>query len=356
MENRKKYLILFGALFLLLCIGGLICGGLFFFNPINSINLQPYSTGCLDWDDIDSEQRVIFEGESLKTLELFVSGEVGEVWENSHPAVKDALTKEQFEEASKALSPFLTNVDRAEVFDGKLVTVLGNDNSSTTNIICGSLDTDSPTHLQVQPLASGNKFAITQMHLPGEPFGRVVSIQMAEHDGSFKLVRLEISNYDYKGKHADYYEELGDKWAGEDKLLEAYLAYQFGAELSYFAPFLHSGQNIRLNDKAQEVLENQTLQDSVKNWDVNGIDYPIINILLLSTLGDINMYVKYLSNEDLDPTATKQEAMMLMEYIETEYPDLGTEFDGVLFEAFEVMPTDPKTMYSTYRVPIDFER
>jgi hypothetical protein len=103
-------------------------------------------------------------------------------------------------------------------------------------------------------------------------------------------------------------------------------------------------------------MANKALQDSLKNWKVDGKDYRIINITLLATLGDINMHVKYLSYKDLDPTDTQQEAMVLMKYIEREYPDLGMEFDGVLFEAFNVLPTDPKGVYSTYRVPIDFVR
>lgn len=347
--NYKKYLWVLGVL-LLLCIISLF--SLFFFN---FVNFQPFATSCLDWNDIDANERMAIEEDALTVLKLLASGQANKVWDNSHPALKSEVTKEQFEASTGALSNLLTTVDKAKLFDGRLITLYST-NTAKTTIVCGLLDTNSPTHLKVQTLIGGNKFAITQVILPGEPFGRVASIQMAEDGGTFKLVSLEIQIHDYKGKNAEYYEKLGDKWADQKKLLEAYSAYQFGAELSNLGSFLQTGQNVRLSDKAQKVVANPALQDSVKNWNVDGKDYRIINVTLLATLGDINLYVKYLSYKDLDPTGTQQEAMMLMKYMEQEYPDLGTEFDGVLFEAFNVLPKDPKGVYSTYRVPINFVR
>ncbi len=32
---------------------------------------------------------------------------------------------------------------------------------------------------------------------------------------------------------------------------------------------------------------------------------------------------------------------MLMEYFQTKYPELGPEFDSVLFQAYSKVPTDP---------------
>jgi hypothetical protein len=349
MMNRKKYLWFLGVI-LLLCIIGLF--SLSFFN---FANFQPFATSCLDWNDIDPNEEVIIEKESLDILKLLASGQANKVWDNSHPTLQSEVTKEQFEASIRELSNLLTGVDKAKLSDGRLITLYST-NTAKTNVVCGLLDTNSPTHLGVQTLVGGNKFAIAQVNLPAEPFGRVASIQMAEDEGNFKLVTLEIQIHDYKGKNAEYYEKLGDKWADQKKLLEAYLAYQFGAELSNLGSFLQTGQNIRLNNKAQEVVTDKILQDAVKSWNVDDKDYRIINVALLATLGDINMYVKYLSYEDLDPTGTKKEAMMLMKYIEQEYPDLGTEFDGVVLEAFNVLPTDPNKAYSTYRVPINFVR
>ncbi len=347
--NRKKYLWFLGVL-LLLCSIGLF--SLFFFN---FVNFQPFATSCLDWNDIDPSERAIIEEESLDVLKLLASGQARKVWDNSHPSLQSEVTKEQFEASTRELSNLLTSVDNAKLSDGRLITLYST-NTAKTIVVCGLLDANSPTHLRVQTLVGGSKFAIAQVNLPGEPFGRVTSIQMAEDEGSFKLVSLEIQIRNYKGKNAEYYEKLGDRWAGQKKLLEAYLAYQFGAELSDLGSFLQTGQNLRLKNKAQEIVADKTLQDSVKSWNVDGKDYRIINVTLLATLGDINMHVKYLSYEDLDPMGTKQEATKLMKYVEREYPDLGMEFDGVLFEAFNVLPTDPNGVYSTYRVPIDFVR
>lgn len=347
MLKHKKWLWLLGGLFL-------VCStGLFILIFFNFINFRPFAVSCLDSNDIDHKDRISIEAEAIEILKLIASEQSDQVWNNSHPAFREEITEEQSIALGRELSRMLVNVDKAKLFDTRLVTLHSTD-TSKTNVVCGLLDTDSPTHLKVQTLINGSKFAITQIKLPDKPFGRTVSIQMAEHEGKFKLVSLETSLYDYKGKQAEYYEQLGDKWVDQEKLLEGYLAYQFGTALSHRGSFLQTGQDIRLNKKVKELSANNKLQDELKNWTVNGTDYRIILVGLLTTLGDANMYVKYLSYKDLESAGTEQEAALLMKYVEEEYPDLSTEFDGVLFEAFNVLPRNPNEVYSTYRVPINF--
>ncbi len=317
-------------------------------------SVGPFVTHCKDWDDLTTEEQNTIETTSKEILQNISEGNFDEIWSLTHTSLQRELTKEQFTTAMEDVQVRLNETVEEELVDGRLVTIEGA-KSATMNVICGLIPVEEPSHLRVQVQVPTRKAAIAILKVPGEPIERTVSIQLAEENGIYKITGLNISTAVYGGKDADYYAEVGEKWIDEGKYLSGYLAYALAQNLSYRGNFLQTGQNIIISEKFASLNEDERVQNSLRNWQVNGENYQIVRVGLIETMNDISPHIAYVSNKKLDKEEVSAEARQLMQYIQTKYPELKEEFDAVLFEAFSEMPTDPNKSYPSFRVPLHFE-
>jgi len=198
------------------------------------------------------------------------------------------------------------------------------------------------------------KIAITIVEIPSQPIGRVLSLMMSEHDSSLKIVQFNLTSRIYNGKTAKYYENIANKWISNGEVLSGYLAYAMNFRLNFLGPSMQTGKFINARKRLSNLLNDKELKKSLKSWRLQSGEYKIFGIDLIETLNDISPRVRYLSMKKLGAETTPIEATALMKYFKMRCPELGNEFDAVLFEAYSKVPSDSNKNYPIYRVPLPF--
>ncbi|CAB1056742.1 hypothetical protein D1BOALGB6SA_1481 [Olavius sp. associated proteobacterium Delta 1] len=308
---------------------------------------------CKDWHEIDVDQKQEIESTSNSMLEMLLSNEGNKLWNLTHPATQKAITKPAYITSVENVHNRLSGINNAKLADGRLISVVGH-KSSPGQVICGSVDQNSPEHLRIVTFPSMKKIVATITEIPSQPIGRVVSLMMAEHNSRLKLVHFMITSRSYHGKLAEYYEKIANNWISKGEIISGYLAYAMDYRLNYLGPNIQTGKFINARERLTNLLKDKELKNSLKSWTLPDGKYQIFGIDLIETLNDISPRVRYLSMKKLGADTTPIEATALMTYFKEKCPELGKEFDAVLFEAYSEIPSDPNKNYQTYRVPLSF--
>ncbi len=321
-----------------------------------AINVGPYAVSCNDWDQLKPSDQEAIKSSALDVLKKLSKGETKEVLENSHPLFKNSATQEQFDKAVENIRPRLTQADRANLIDGRLLTLTSVTNQSV-DTVCGVVDPNAPAYLKVRAFSSGSgvqKVAITMFEIPSQPLKWVASLQMSEQEGRYKFVRIDINTAGYNGKDSHYYARIAEGWFTNKRLFPAYVAFSMALNLSQRGSTLQTSAQIKYSGRVADLEKNDDVKSELKTWKVEDINYEIYRIGLIETLNDVSIWVHYISRQPLGETTTTKEASKLMEYLKQKYPELAEEFEFVVFQAFSEPPNDPNRQYEYYRVPLRF--
>lgn len=316
------------------------------------VKVSPYTIECFDKDEINSQEKAIIENASLNILSMIKSQQANQLWEISHPELKRQLTSAQLTEGLTQI--LLGDTSNAIISDERLIKIQGSQNTPI-NVFCGSVNPNDPSHLRVQALVGNTDIAIIQIEVPKKPFSQLVSLQLAKHGKHYRLVRMDLNLDKYNEKDSFYYKGLAKKYVDEKKYMEAYIYHQVALFLSNKGSFLQSALNTQLNADFQKLQNNQTLKYALGTWHVDKNQYQIISLGLITTQSDMNLHIKYVAPQGVQPDQVQQDAEHLMGYLEQTYPTLNQEFHGVVFEAYETVPLDKTKIYPFYRVPMGFK-
>lgn len=315
------------------------------------VNVSPYIIECFDKDEINSQEKAIIEKASLNILSMIKNQQANQLWEISHPELKRQLTSAQI---AQGITQFLLgDTTSATISDERLIKIQGSE-KTPVNVFCGSVKPNDPSHLSVQALVGNTNIAIVQIELPKKPFNQLVSLQLAKHKGEYRLVYMDLNSYQYNEKDSFYYKDLAKKYLDEKKHVEAFIYNQVALLLSNKGSFLQSALNMQLSADLQKLQNNQILKHALGSWQINKNQYRIISLGLITTQSDMNIHIKYVATQGLQPEQVQQDAEHLMGYLKQTYPALNQEFHGVVFEAYEKMPVDKTKIYPFYRVPMMF--
>lgn len=319
-------------------------------NPFE-LTMSPYTIECLDQDEIDPQEKSMIEKTGLDIVNLIKSQQAKQLWEISHPELKRQLSSEQL---AQSMTQFLLgDTTHAIISDEKLIKIQGIE-KTPIKVFCGSVKLDDPSHLSVQAFLGNTHIAIIEIEVPKKPFNQLISLQLAKYNGQYRLLHMEVNTDKYNGKNSSYYKNLSNKYLNEKKYMEAFIYNQIAVLLSNKGIFLQSALNIQLNADLQKLQNSQTLKDALGTWQIDKKQYQIIAFNLITTQSDINLYIKYVAPDGLQPAQVEQDAEHLMSYLKKTYPTLNQELDGVVFEAYEKMPIDKTKTYPIYRVPMLF--
>lgn len=339
----KKYVWIAVSVFCLITI----LGAAKFFD----VKVSPYTIECLDKNEITSQEKSIIEKASVNILSMIKRQQANQLWEISHPQLKSQVASAQF--AQSVTQILLGDTTNAIILDENLIKINGS-GKTASKVFCGSVNANDPSHLSVQAFIGDTDTAIIQMEVPKKPFSQLVSLQLAKHEGLYRLVSMQLSLDKYNGKNSFYYDALSKKYVDEKKYMEAFIYNQVALLLSQKGNFLQSALNIQLNADFQKLQNNQKLKHALEIWKIDKNQYQIISLGLITTQSDMNLHIKYVAPQGLQPDQLQQDAEHLMHYLKQTYPTLNQEFHGVVFEAYETMPVDKTKIYPFYRVPIEF--
>ena len=315
------------------------------------LKLTPYTIECLDKNEIEPQEKSIIEKTSWSIVGMVKSQQANQLWEISHPELKRQLTSAQI---AQGITQFLLgNPAKAIIVDENLIKIQGLE-TTAINVSCGSIKLDDPSHLSVHPLVANTDLAIIQIEIPKKPFNQLVSLQLAKDKEQYRLLRMNVNSNKYNGKDSLYYKNLAKKYLNEKRYIEAFIYSQVALFLSDKGSFLQSALNMQLSEDLQKLQNNQLLKQALGTWQIDKNQYKIIALSLITTQSDMNLHIKYVPPQSLQPDHVQQDSEHLMGYLKQTYPTLNQEFHGVVFEAYEKMPVDKTKPYPFYRVPMMF--
>lgn len=310
---------------------------------------------CQNWDDISPETQNTIQTTAFTILQNLANGQLDRVWEAAHPFLQEAITQQAFIKNMEEIESYLpSDISDAKFIDGRLITLTTEETSKTFNVVCGSESIDDLSYLKVKITVPVETTVVAMIYVPDEQVGRTLSLKLAEDNNQFKIFGIDFTSTQYKNKEAMYYAELGEQWLAEDRTLSGYIASILALNLSYLSTFLQDGENARLSEMVMPLSEDLSIQSKYSTWRVGDTVYNIHYVGLIVTFNDIFPHIMYISYTDLTEETTPPEAELLLEYLNQNYPELGTIFDGVLFEAYQKAPTDPNKNYPYYREFLKF--
>ncbi|MEW6360294.1 MAG: hypothetical protein AB1696_28430 [Planctomycetota bacterium] len=296
---------------------------------------------------LPAEQQKEVKAYCLKVLAQIQDGKHDDLWEQTHPVLRQGVQKAAFVAAAKAMQPRVPKTAPLSVDWGwRIVRPKG-----ATEVVCRSSLDGSPDHYCVRGPECVRGFIIAVISVKTAPTARSAVILLCREGGALRLAGLSLVDTTYQGKDARHYEKIGRKWLASGKALSAHVALTLAVYLDSLGPNLISSDALRLR---RDFAAMRTQDQLAPTWTVGNEEFRVFRVGIITTLTDIPPHISYVSRVPLGEETSRSEAEKLMGYAMDTFPELFEEFPTVLFEATERLPGKGESVKS-YRSPFSVE-
>jgi len=307
---------------------------------------------CTEGKDLDANTRNAIESAATQFFNMAAKGDTNGLQQNAIPsvaqnfngiagAVRDNQASLQGAQPSVRNSYLLdasdakANLEKAEFYCG-VFGAYGHTNSSTAFIIPG--------------LPPG-KYAVAIVDAQGSKVPFSISFVLQQEGSAWKLAGYYAKSGHAAGHDGEWYIQQARDYKQKNQNRNAYFYYWQARDLLAPVPFMSTLKLDKLYDEMQQVAPSDLPVGQSATLSGNGKTYQLMSMFPLAVGNDLDLVVKYQSNDISDTAKTWRENMDLINALLAKYPEFKDAFQGVVARAVAPSGQDYGTIAPTKQAP-----
>lgn len=307
---------------------------------------------CTEGKDLDANTRSAIESAATQFFNMAARGDANGLQQNAIPtvaqnfngiagAVRDNLASLQGAQPNIRNTYFLdasdskANLEKAEFYCG-VFGAYGHTNSSTAFIIPG--------------LPPG-KYAVAIVDAQGSKVPFTISFVLQQEGSAWKLAGYYAKSGQAAGHDGEWYIQQARDYKQKNQPRNAYFYYWQARDLMAPVPFMSTLKLDKLYDEMQQVAPSDLPVGQSATLSGNGKTYQLTSMFPLAVGNDLDLVVKYQSNDISDTAKTWRENMDLINALLAKYPEFKEAFQGVVARAVAPSGQDYGTIAPTKQAP-----
>ena len=307
-----------------------------------------WGQACLTGEDLKAPVRAKLEAAAAKYFDLAAKGDVAGLKDHAIPSVSadfsgiaaavrenqpsfakaEGVTRSTFELIAEGDAP----LERAEFLCG----VFGKSGQTSTSaeFVLNSLP---PGQYGIVILDVSNKAA------PDDgPYSAAFVLQQA--DGDWKLGGFQVKAVRSAGHDSAWFAQQARVFAAKSEMHNAWYYFLEARNLATVVPFMSTRVTDRLYDEAQKIAPADALDGVPKDLTWAGKNYKVKNAFAYGVAGQINLVVKFESQDVSDAARSVAETQAVVRALVTKWPELRDGFAAIEARATEASGRDFGTL------------
>ena len=294
-----------------------------------------HAESCKTTDDMDAATRAAITSAGQRYFDMAASGDLAGLRQNSIPSIvsnfsgiEAAVTSHKSEIAGShgtLRPPFLLDAEgAASIAHAEFLCGVFNQHGQTAGSAVFNLDNLPPGKYAVVILDAASSNPAT------------VSFILQQQGNDWKLGGLYIKPVQAAGHAADWFLARARDYKTKGQLHNAWLYYQQALILISPLSFMKTAATDKLIDELQP-LQPADFPADTKTVDLpaGGATYKLTIVFPEAVGNDLDLIVKYQSNDVSDTTRTYQSNVTVIKALVARFPELKTAFVGVVARAVE---------------------
>lgn len=305
---------------------------------------------CLDAASIPDTTRLAIEGAALRVLRFMARRQSKPLWAAAHPLFRDTWPRERLSAWLEDIEDQLGQLRGARI--ARLWLVPGREGPPATEVVSCPEGGRVPGETRVRLGRDPESVAIVLVEMPGALVGRVVTIQLREVYGDWRVARVDFGIHSYQGQGPVSFAARGEKLLESGEVLRAVVNLEAAALLALPAPYVLTPLMRGVLSRRQEVSRSGAYTRALGSWPAGARRVRMHAITVTPHEDRLALAVLYVSPEWDDPEVLAAEARALRAYLDRNHPEFGFQFDTVVFHAYAEAPTDPERQYASESVTL----
>ncbi len=306
------------------------------------------AVSCLRDDAIEAATRTAVQTQALALHEALRSGQHETLWNELHPQARRDDQRAQFMEALGGMQQRLEQTPGRATISRMLWVDLSGGANSMAKVQCGKPDDADGYSLLVN--AGGEDVAVVIVHAREGDTETATTIQLRHRAGSWRLLGIQANPSRYRGRDAAEFEQLATAYMAQQKVVPAFWVLGVAQMLSDRGASVESARHDRIASKLGAIARDQLFEAETGTWTVDGQNFSIEGLSLVSTRDGISPVIKYVSPQGLVEDLLGLDANALVSEVVRRFPETPEYFDTVVFEAYARAPDEPGKDYEAFRL------
>lgn len=307
---------------------------------------------CTDVKDLDPATRGAIESAARQYFDMAAKGDTTGLQQNAISgvaqnfngiagAVRDNQASIQGTQGNVRSSYLLdastanAPIEKAEFYCG-VFGAYGHTNTSTAFII---------------PNLPPGKYAVAIVDAQGSKIPFSISFVLQQQGTAWKLAGYYAKSGQAAGHDGDWYVQQARDYKQKGQKRNAYFYYWQARDLLAPVPFISTLKLDKLYDEMQQVAPGDLPVGQSTTLSGNGKTYELTNMFPLAVGNDLNLVVKYQTNDVSDTAKTWQSNMDLINALLAKYPEFRDGFKNVVARAVAPSGQDYGTIAPTKQTP-----
>jgi len=291
---------------------------------------------CLSASDMDAATRSALETTAHRFFDMAAKADVFSLKQNSIPSVASNFSG--IESAVVDNKPALQGA-QATPRPPFLLQAQGNAAIERAEFLCGVFGTQGQTHdsavFVLSNLPPAN-YGIVVMDVNGAKGPYTLSLVLQRLGNDWKLGGFYAKSAQAGGHDAPWYLDHARQYKAKGQVHNAWLYFQEGRYLISPVDFMSTLQTDKLYDEAQSVLPPDfPANGNTVNLLTGAKTYKLTQIFPLGVGNDLDLVVKYQSDDVSNSTQTFRDNMAVIKALVAKYPELREAFSAVVARAVE---------------------
>lgn len=307
---------------------------------------------CTEAKDMDPATRGAIESAARQYFDMAARGDSNALQQNSIPSVA-----QNFGGIANAVQGNLATLQgsQAQVRNSFLL-----DASQATAPIpkaefyCGVFGAYGHTATSsafILPNLPPGKYALAIVDAQGSKTPFTISMVLQQEGPAWKLAGYYAKSGVAAGHDGDWYVQQARNFKQKGQTRNAYFYYYQARDLLAPVPFISTLKLDRLYDEMQQVAPTDLPVGQTISFPVSGKTYELTNIFPLAVGNDLDLVIKYQTNDVSDSAKTWAENMSLINALLVKYPEFRDGFQGVVARAVAPNGQDYGTLAPTKQAP-----
>lgn len=208
---------------------------------------------------------------------------------------------------------------------------------------------DTPPDLSVLVNAGNEDVAYVSVVVPGAVYEHAAVLQLRKRD-TWRLLGVQVHPSRFRNKTATDWVNQAGQLRRAQKLVPGYVALAMAAAMATRGSSVTTPLSVAIETDLETLRKHPLFIAETKAWTVDGQDFDLHGLSLAATKKDVSLVVKYVNERGLVQELVGRDADKLMDHVRTQYPELETIVDAVVFEAYAKAPTKPGDTVEAFRV------
>src|SRR4029079_18691624 len=300
---------------------------------------------CFTVDDMDAANRTAIQNAAMRYFDMVTRGDTGGLRQNSIPAVannfagiENTIKGKQSEFAgvhATPQSPFLLKAEGTAPLE-------------KADFLCGVFNgpqAAKSAEFVIPNLPPGN-YGVVMLDFETQKDPYTLSLVLQQQGTDWKLGGFYLHPNRLLGHDANWFLGKARDFKAKGQTHNAFLYFWQARDLAMPLSFMYTLATDKIYDEQQTVRPDVFPLDgsTVQLAGPNGKTYKLTAIFGLPDNQNLNLIVKYLTQDVSDTAQTFQENTNVMKAVLTKFPELREAFDGVVARAVEMSGRDYGSM------------